>query len=129
MKRRDGGFPDGVSLQTVVNQIAWIHPELRRSSTWAAISDMRTPLAGNEDAPLFIMEYTAEHDGPRWRPSNAPQTKLTMPGGYCCGTRRGLKGAQRHHGQAIESTLQKSGSEPVRGGWVVYRVGWSSLSS
>ena len=46
------------------------------------ISDMRTPLAGNEDAPLFIMEYSGWSMTVAVAAFNAPQTKLTMPGGY-----------------------------------------------
>jgi len=75
--------PDGVLYNCYVNQNRVDSTaELRTIIHMGQhISDLRTPAAGNDDAPLFILEYNAWSMTIAVAAFNSPQTKVTMPGG------------------------------------------------
>ena len=75
--------PDGVLFSCIVNQNRLQGFPLVRAIIHLGqhVVDLRTPVAGNEDAPLYIQEYNA------WSMTVAVaafsgQKFLTMPGGY-----------------------------------------------
>ena len=75
--------PDGVLFNCIVNQNRLQGFPLVRAIIHLGqhVVDLRTPVAGNEDAPLYIQEYNA------WSMTVAVaafsgQKFLTMPGGY-----------------------------------------------
>jgi hypothetical protein len=76
--------PDGILFNCFVNQNRVDSTAELRSIIHMGqhINDLRAPIAGNEDAPLFILEYSGWSMTVAVAAFNSPQTKLTMPGGY-----------------------------------------------
>jgi hypothetical protein len=76
--------PDGILFNCLVNQNRVdLTAELRAIIHMGQhISDLRAPAPGNEDAPLYILEYNAWSMTIAVAAYNSPQTKVTMPGGY-----------------------------------------------
>jgi len=75
--------PDGILFNCIVNQSRLDHAETARAVIHMGqhVSDLRSPVAGNEDAPLYVLEFNG------WTMAAdaaiaSGQKFLTLPGGY-----------------------------------------------